>query len=68
MDEGEDNGEYNLEMDLDGENESVESDMKPCFIIAETSLDLSEFSAAIIEALRAEKERGFTVKEKKKQE
>ena len=50
--EGEDNGEYNLEMDLEGENERVESDMKPnCFIIVETSLDLNEFSAAINDAL-----------------
>lgn len=40
-------------MDLDGENERVESEMKPCFIIAETSLDFSEFSAAI-EALIVE--------------
>ena len=49
--EGEDNGEYNLEMDLEGENERVESDMKPCFIIAKTSLDLNEFYVAINEAL-----------------
>lgn len=39
-------------MDLDGENESVVSDMKPCLIIADTSLDFNAFSAAI-DALRA---------------
>ena len=38
-------------MDLEGENKRVESDMKPCFIIAETSLDLNEFYVAINEAL-----------------
>ena len=34
LDKGEDEGEYNLEMNLDGENESVESEMKPYFNIA----------------------------------
>ena len=50
--EGDDEGEeYTIEMVLEGEKESVWSDMKPCFNIAETSLDLSAFSLAM-EALR----------------
>ena len=51
--DGEDDGEYTLVMDLEGEKESVGSDMKPCLIIADTSLDFNAFSAAI-EALREE--------------
>lgn len=45
---GEELGEWSLErLDLDGENERDWSEMKPCLIIAETSLDFSAFSAAI---------------------
>lgn len=39
-------------MVLEGEKDSAGSAMKPCFIIAETSLDLRAFSPAIEEALR----------------
>ena len=46
---------------LEGENESVWwSEMKPCFIIADTSLDFNAFSAAAAAAAiqSLERERG----------
>lgn len=46
---------------LEGENESVWwSEMKPCFIIADTSLDFNAFSAAAaaIQSLEREREKG----------
>ena len=44
---------------LEGENESVWwSEMKPCFIIADTSLDFNAFSAAAAAAIQSlERER-----------
>ena len=42
---------------LEGENESVWwSEMKPCFIIADTSLDFNAFSAAAAAIQSLEKE------------
>ena len=44
---------------LEGENESVWwSEMKPCFIIADTSLDFNAFSAAAAAIQSLERERG----------
>lgn len=45
-------------MALEGESERAWLGMKPCFIIAETSLDLSTSSAAIENARERERETG----------